>query len=285
MEWTMGRVTRLAVHLAEGVMGGGSEATDVLREYACYRGRARHSIDLLADSMGRAYGTAVFIHAVGLSRAELSEAHALGAYFVWSPSSNLALYGRTVDIAHLLEIGAVVALGPDWTVSGEPDMLSEMRFAYAYGQMQGIAGLTPERIWKMATIDGARVVDLDRSIGTLEVGKRADIAVFGRLASDPYRAVLESRASDVRLVLIDGLGYYGDLVLEEATAVNGWCEDFDACGVPKFLCVANTPGNPSRAEETYEAIRMQLYRILQDGYPGGMAYGRGDELEEIVRCP
>lgn len=292
-DWTSGRVTRLAVHLAEGVTGTGTTRTNVLREYDCYRGRATggsggdHTVDLLLDPSGRPYGTAYFIHATALTRAQLDEAHAAGAYFVWSPSSNLVLYGATADIAHLVDIGAVVAIGPDWTVSGEDDVLAEMRFGYAYARAEGIASITPERLFWMATRDGARAVDLAADIGTLEVGKRADVAVFGRVSGDPYRAVLESRASDVRLVLIDGLGYYGDLALEAATAVNGMCDDFDACGTPKFLCVRATPGASARADETYEDIRNQLRSILQNGYPSvpGSAYGRGDELAELVTCP
>jgi hypothetical protein len=138
----------------------------------------------------------------------------------------------------------------------------------------------------MATIDGARAVDLDTNIGSIEVGKRADLVIFGRTAADPYRAVLESRSQDIRLVMIDGLGYYGDLALETATSVNAECENFDACGSAKFLCVANTPGSTTRQAETYEDVRTQLYNILQTGYASvpGSAYGRGAELRELVEC-
>jgi hypothetical protein len=130
-------------------------------------------------------------------------------------------------------------------------------------------------------------VDLDADIGSIEVGKRADLVVFGRVSGDPYRAVLDSRPADIRLVLIDGAAYYGEVALESATAVNGLCEDFDACGAAKFLCVAGTPGATARADETYESIRMQLYTILQSGYTGmpDTAYGRGAELQELLSCP
>lgn len=291
-DWTDGSTTRLAVHMAEGVTGTGTTRTNVLREYDCYLGRATggsgdHTVDLLRNPTGDPYGTAYFIHSTGLTRAQLEDAHAAGAYFVWSPSSNVVLYGGTVDIGHLVELGAVVGMGPDWTVSGAGQMLGEMRFGHAYARAEGLTNITPERLWLMATRDGARAVDLAADIGTIEVGKRADLVVFGRVSSDPYRAVLDSQSADVRLVLIDGAAYYGDVALEAATAVNGACEDFDACGTAKFLCVANTPGAAARAEETYESIRTQLYNILQTGYAGmpATAYGRGAELEELVSCP
>lgn len=292
MDWTSGDTTRLAVHMGEGVTGTGMTRTNVLREYDCYRGRAMggtggdHTVDMLLNGSGMPYGTAYFIHGTALTTAQIDEAHAAGAFFIWSPSSNMILYGDTVDIGHLVEIGAVVGMGPDWTVSGERNMLAEMRFGHALARGEGIASITPRRLWEMATSGGARAVDLDADIGTIEVGKRADLVVFGRVSSDPYRAVLDSESADIRLVLIDGAAYYGDVALEAATAVNGMCEDFDACGTGKFLCVANTPGATARADETYESIRTQLFNILQTGYAGmpDTAYGRGDELEELVRC-
>ena len=291
-DWTAGDTTRLAVHMGEGVTGTGTGRTNVLREFDCYRGRAmggtgEHRVDLLENAGGMPYGTAYFIHGTALTTAQLDEAHAAGAFFIWSPSSNVILYGDTVDIGHLVEIGATVGIGPDWTVSGEGNVLAEMRFGHELARAEGLTSITPRRLWEMATIGGARAVDLDADIGTIEVGRRADLVVFGRVSSDPYRAVLDSRSQDLRLVLIDGAAYYGDVALETATAVNGMCEDFDACGASKFLCVANTPGATARAEETYESIRTQLFDILQTGYAGmpDTAYGRGDELEELVRCP
>jgi hypothetical protein len=137
----------------------------------------------------------------------------------------------------------------------------------------------------MATLDGAAALDLDDRVGRLEEGLRADITVFGRVGPDPYGAVADSRAEDVRLVLIDGVAYYGDLALEAATAVNGECDVLDACGTPKFLCVRNTPGAPERAEETLGDVRQQLIDILEgNGYPAEEQYGRGDELLELVQC-
>jgi hypothetical protein len=132
----------------------------------------------------------------------------------------------------------------------------------------------------MATIDGAEVVGLGDDIGRLEIGLRADVVVFGRAASDPYRAVIESRAEDVRLVFIDGEAYYGDAELEAATAVNGDCEAFDACSAPKFICAANTPGSmaaSARASETVADVHAQLVGIMAE-------YGRADELNELLYC-
>jgi hypothetical protein len=157
-------------------------------------------------------------------------------------------------------------------------MLSELRFAQQYGVANAITALTAEQLWRMSTVDGADVVGLD-PIGTLVVGQRADISVFGRVSSDPYQAVIDSRAADVRLVLIDGVGYYGDVALQATTAVNTSCEAFDACGTPKYLCAANTPGSmtsTSRYAETVADIHSQLVTIMA-------SYSRTDVLP-LVDC-
>lgn len=271
-----GSTTRYAIHMAEGVSGTG-KATNVTREYECFAGTFRHDVSLLVDAGGAPFETAMLIHAIALTDAQLADAHMLGAKFVWSPSSNLLLYGRTMNVGRLLELGATLGLGPDWTVSGSDEMLSELRFGAQWAIVSGVPAVTTPALHTMATSGGADAVGLGAAIGRLAPGYRADIAVFGRVGADPYRAVIDSRAADVRLVTIDGRAYYGDLALEPATAVNGDCEMLDACGTPKFLCAANTPGAASRATETVEDVRTQLRAHLA-------MYGRADELLELVDC-
>lgn len=271
--------TRYGVHMQEGVGGG-----YLLEEFESFAGRDTRSnrhmgISLLAEE-GMFSGVGLLIHSMGLTTAQLMEVVDTDAHVVWSPSSNMVLYGETAPIEEMLSLGVSVGLGPDWTVSGEDEMLSEMRFAYDYGQAEDIDALTPERIWRMATEGSADAVGLVDHIGRLEVGARGDVTVFGRRGADPYRAVLDSRAQDVRLVLIDGAAYYGDLALEVATSVNGECDMLDACGSMKFLCVANTPGSfeeNARADETLDDIRAQLEAILD-------MYGRASELQELIVC-
>jgi 5-methylthioadenosine/S-adenosylhomocysteine deaminase len=275
-----GSATRFMIHMAEGFAPHGTpgSSTDPLREFDCYAGRSPlGGTSLLVDGAGMPYGTSVFIHSIPLTAAQLDEADTDLVRFVWSPSSNIILYGRTADIGAMIDRDMTVGLGPDWTPADSDEMLSEMRFALEYGRTASIPTLTPQRIWEMATFDGADVIGHADLLGAIRVGYRADVVVFGRIGSDPYQAVLESRAADVRLVLIDGAGYYGDLPLEATTAVNGDCDMLDACGTPKYLCVANTPGNASRATETMDDIHGQLTTIMG-------SYGRASEVLELVDC-
>lgn len=259
---------RFVVHVGEGVAPHGTpgSSSDPTREFDCYAGRTGPTPGLLFDGGGNPYETAVMIHAVPLTPAQLDESVLANVRFVWSPSSNIVLYDDTAPIEEMLARGLTVALANDWTVSGTDEMLSEMRYAHDYGATMGIASLTPRRLWEMTTIDAAEVLGLEDFVGTLEVGRRADIAVFSRTGDDPYRAVMDSRARDVSLTLIDGVAYYGDIALE-GIAVNGSCDTLDVCGTERFLCVADTPGtedaaNTTRRSDTLESLETELNGIV-----------------------
>jgi cytosine/adenosine deaminase-related metal-dependent hydrolase len=272
--------TRLAVHMAEGYTGN-----HVDEEFDSFAGRDpranRHAGTSLLYN-----GTALLIHCVPLTEPQLVEVRDTDSKIAWSPSSNIVLYGVTAPIQRILELGITTAIAPDWTPSGEDDMLAEMRYGQAYGVDSSIPELTSERIWMMGTSEAAIVVGLEDFIGRLEVGLVADIAVFGREGPDPYQAVIDSRAEDVRLVLIGGEGWFGDWNVREETWRNDYCETFDACGVEKYICVEDSPTATSGRDETLDDIRVQLYNILEGiGYPPEEAYGRGDELLPLVDCP
>ena len=77
--------------------------------------------------------------------------------------------------------------------------------------------------------------------------------------------MIDSRAEDVRLVLIEGVAHYGDMNLEAETAVNGSCEVFDACGTSKFLCVADLPNATGDwVGDGLEDLRGQLQSIIDE---------------------
>jgi len=207
---------------------------------------------------------------------------ATGSKLVWSPSSNLVLYGRTAPIDRILARGIPTGIGPDWAISGEDDMLAELRFARNYAVQRGIAALTPRKLWEMATSEGALVLGVEGFVGKLEAGYRADIAVFTPVAVDPYQSILDSGPEEVSLVLVDGQAWYGELHLKDAVARDPSCDAFDACGVEKFLCVADLDAN---AFEDYQELRQRLIDILEGtGFPPEEQYRRGGELLPLAPC-
>lgn len=275
--------TRYHVHMCEGVSGNHVE-----KEFDSFAGRDprknRHNGTSLLS-----FGTAVLIHSVILSDKQLQEVKDENAMVVWSPSSNFALYGTgvgsTAPIKKLLDLDILTGIGPDWTVSGEDEMLSELRVCHDFGKEQKLAKLTTKKLWQMATEDGATVVGLNGYVGQLVVGERADISVFARQGKDPYMTVIDSRAQDVRLVMINGVVYYGDVALG-GLGRNEFCEELDACGTPKFICVSDSPSAKGRNAETMADIKQQLLDLLNGTgkEPYVEIYNRGKDLQGLVTC-
>ena len=69
------------------------------------------------------------IHGTALSREQLGDLKDAGAKLVWSPQSNLRLYGETTSAADALELGLPVGLGADWLPSGSTSLLAELKVA------------------------------------------------------------------------------------------------------------------------------------------------------------
>ena len=89
------------------------------------------------------------------------------------PRSNGELGVGRMPLKKFLDAGIAVGLGTDSLASAPSlNMWDEMRYAYRIHKRDGI---TPRDIFKLATIGGARALGLDKDIGTLELGKKADI--------------------------------------------------------------------------------------------------------------
>jgi cytosine/adenosine deaminase-related metal-dependent hydrolase len=132
---------------------------------------------------------------------------------VHCPSCNLKLGSGAAPIAEYLERGVNVALGADGAASNNRlDGWEELRLAGLLSRLRdGPPGVSAQELFEMSTIGGARALGLDADIGSIEVGKYADLAVvnlrrahaFG--PDDVYtQLVYSARASDVRLVLVGG---------------------------------------------------------------------------------
>jgi len=168
-------------------------------------------------------------------------------------------------------------------VFGEDDLLAELRYAQRFAIDQSIMRLTPQRLWQMATVDGARVVGLDDFIGKLVPGAVADITVFRRrnAPADLYEQAITSKAQDVRLVLIGGDAHSGDKSLD-SLAWRQDCDAINACGVEKFVCASYQDGDTLA---TIASIEKALVDILEGtGYPADEQYKRGSELLPLIDC-
>jgi hypothetical protein len=188
------------------------------------------------------------VHGTAFGANEFSQMGALGMSLVWSPRSNVFLYGmgtdltKTTNIPLALSYGINVALAPDWSIGGSQNLLDELRFANqvddgAFGNI-----LTPKDLVKMVTIQAAKALAIDNVLGSIEVGKKADLFVIGGDTAAPYDSILAATPSDVRLVLVNGVPLYGDTALLPIAPSTPGCETLDVCTMQKFVCVAEPGG-------------------------------------------
>ena len=132
---------------------------------------------------------------------------------VHCPSSNLKLGSGVAPVAQMRRRGISVSLGADGAAcNNRLDMFEEMRLAATLQAVRDAPGALTARdaLW-MATREGARALGMEREIGFIEVGKRADLILVERdrphLAPDhdPWSTlVYGARGSDVRLTMVDG---------------------------------------------------------------------------------
>lgn len=165
------------------------------------------------DSVGISGADVMLAHCVHLDDEEMATLARTKTNVAHCPSSNLKLGSGIAQVAKMIERGVSVSLGADGApCNNRLDMFTEMRTATLLQKaLHGPEVLPATQILRMATIDGARALGLDGEIGSLEVGKRADMIVvdLAQLHSSPQSDVVSSlvysaQAADVRTTIIDG---------------------------------------------------------------------------------
>ena len=173
------------------------------------------------DSVGLTGPHVALAHCVHLNNEEIKILKTTSTNVVHCPSSNLKLGSGIAPIVTLLEEGVSISLGADGAAcNNRLDMFTEMRTAALLQKaLHGPEVLPAGRVLRLATIEGAKAMGLDSEVGSLEVGKRADLAVvrLDRLHATPVTDVVSAlvysaEADDVETVIIDG-----EFVMRERT--------------------------------------------------------------------
>ena len=160
------------------------------------------------DELNAVTDKTVVIHGTALTKAQLSNLKDAGAKLVWSPQSNLRLYGETTRAGDALELGLLMGLGADWLPSGSTSLLAELKVARRELAKQG-AKPTAKKLVDIVTRDAAKIAGLDDKLGVLKEGRPADLVVLERRHENPWENVVEADPSWVELVMIDGDLAYG----------------------------------------------------------------------------
>jgi 5-methylthioadenosine/S-adenosylhomocysteine deaminase len=167
---------------------------------------AHHEFDLLGPD-------AVFAHNIDITAEEIELCRQTGTKIVHNPSAIYSILGRC-PVPELLDAGVTVSLGsdgvaPDRSYDMFRHMFQCMRYHRTY--YRDPSYLPPGKVLEMVTIDAARGLGLEKEIGSLEPGKKADIILVDMakphlypLNMPVYRIVYYAIGSDVDTVIVDG---------------------------------------------------------------------------------
>jgi 5-methylthioadenosine/S-adenosylhomocysteine deaminase len=204
------RVARLSVEHGVMIHTHASENRDEIAMVE--RATGKRNIEYLRD-VGLTAPHVVLAHCVHLDDAEMEILRSTGAHVAHCPSSNLKLASGIARVAEMLDLGVSVSLGADGApCNNRLDMFTEMRAAALLQKvLRGSRALPALTALRMATRGGARALGLADQIGSVEVGKRADLQLINldRLHTTPRpdpisTIVYAAEASDVETVIIDG---------------------------------------------------------------------------------
>ena len=156
----------------------------------------------------------VLVHCLWLTEREIDHVARAGAGVITNPVSNAYSCDGIAPLKQMFEAEVTVGLGTDGTyVNCSIDMVEQMKFA---ALIQNVTHLDPtlistERVIEMATIGSARAMGIDHLVGSLEVGKRADVVCFDldkAYATVGHRPtatlVFTAHGTDVDTVVVDG---------------------------------------------------------------------------------
>ena len=239
-------------HVAEGINSAARN------EFTCLGSTERNGVDVVDAGLS-------MIHGIALTASDGDHLARDGASVIWSPRSNVSLYGNTAPVGMLKHQGVLLSLGTDWTPSGSADLARELACADTLNRNYFDNAFSDRELWLMTTRNPAVALGIDDQLGTLAAGRFGDIAIYdGRGKENPYRAIIEASAQSTVLVLrrsslpfsqaggppyVGSIGLYGDAsvmsalpaTLHDLTAPSfgvtaPLCERLDVCGRPKSIC-------------------------------------------------
>jgi len=244
-------------HVAEGI------DKETRNEFVCLSAEDDGGVDLTEDN-------SAYIHAVGLKAVDGAVMAAEGTAVIWSPRTNISLYGHTAQVTMYHALGVRIGLGSDWTLSGSINMLRELACAASLNDDHFGGFFTDHQLWLMATAWNAKALHMEAVIGSLEEGLTGDVTLFQGDGTDNwFRNIFDADPSKVHLVLRGGMPLYGDLELVAALTGGGaGCEELPTpeCLLGKTACIEAETG------ETYVSLlptNAMNYPLAYCGVPEG----------------
>jgi 5-methylthioadenosine/S-adenosylhomocysteine deaminase len=166
---------------------------------------------------------------------------------VWSPFSNLWLYGTTTNIPAALKRGVSICLGSDWGPSGTKHVLGEIKVAKLVSQKQNF-GFTDQQLVAMITSSPGDALQRcwSRQVGRLTPGSFGDVTILRpKGTGDVWSQVVNATEDEVMLVVVAGKPRYGDAAVMQSAA-SAPSTPITINGTQRSLAIPN-PTDPTKA--------------------------------------
>ena len=239
-------VDAFLVHLAEGTDDSSRAEFDILKK------------------LGLLGKFTVVIHGTALKQNHFQALSKAGGKLVWSPLSNLLLYGQTTNIPEALKQEIIVCLSSDWSPSGSKNLLGEMKVAHLVDEYQFKDVISDTALVRMVTANPALALGLQDSIGQIKKGLYADIVVFAKADSkNPYSSLIKSNERHVSLVLIGGKPVYGDHQIMKSLKPGDF-EILPIGGMKKAIDITDSTVK-DKGDQKMKDILQKLRHAIQSG--------------------
>lgn len=188
------------VHLGEGVDQSSREEWMVL------------------NKLGLSMSQSVVIHGLGFNEADASDMASKNVPMIWSPTSNALLYKQVAKIQALKKAGVLIGLGSDWSLSGTKSMLYEVKVAKRVNEKLLKNILSDHEIFKMATVNNAKIAGLGSYLGKVDKGFSGDFFLVEKKhqKSSPAETLMQLSESKIHSTWVKGIPQSGEYKTLEA---------------------------------------------------------------------
>ncbi len=164
----------------------------------------------------------VVIHGTALDSSQFSKMASVGSDLVWSPLSNLLLYGDTTDVVAADQAGVRISISPDWGPSGSKNNLHELKVADMWNTNNLDGHFSNYELVEMVTSNPADATGWTQFVGRVKADLYADLVVIDTFHDDPYRNLIEAIDADVALTVVQGKAVFGDVDIMQQLQGDDW---------------------------------------------------------------
>ena len=183
--------------------------------------RSKDEFDALWDK-GLILDETIVIHGTALDSSQFSKMASVDSELVWSPLSNLLLYGDTTDVVAADQAGVEISISPDWGPSGSKNNLHELKVADMWNTNNLGNYFSNYELVEMVTSNPARATGWGQFVGQVKADLYADLVVIDTFHEDPYRNLIEAIDADVALTVVQGKAVFGDVDIMQQLQGDDW---------------------------------------------------------------